>query len=274
MPDRMIRDRCRRSPSLQRLSDAAERAWWRLTVGADDYGRFEADGEVLLSMLFIRRPSGWTPAKMAKVILEWAAPGPPDDPDPLVHLYRVEGDLRVYGHAPTFLEHQRERESKPKYPDPPCGGLPQDAAKCRDSLQLAASSPGFSSPSAVDGLKTTPPPPPPGGPEAASSANGWGSPEALMGLYNTLTPDECPAVKELTPGRVKKAKAYLTVFRKEEFWRRAFGEVHRSRFLRGLKPSPGHENFVFDFDWMLTKGRDGSENIVKVAEGKYRDKGA
>ena len=39
MPDRIIRDKARSSPTLQHLSDAGERAWWRLTTAADDYGR-------------------------------------------------------------------------------------------------------------------------------------------------------------------------------------------------------------------------------------------
>ena len=46
-----------------------------------------------------------------------------------------------------------------------------------------------------------------------------------------------------------------------------------SRLLLGLAPSPGHENFRGDLDWLLTRGKDGSENAVKTAEGKYRDRG-
>lgn len=102
--------------------------------------------------------------------------------------------------------------------------------------------------------------------------NGWGSPEALVRLYNALKPAESLTVTRLTPARTKKAKAYLATFPREEFWRAVFEEAGRSLLLRGLKPSPGHEHFRFDFDWMLTKGKDGTENVVKVAEGKYRDR--
>lgn len=133
MPDRIIRERARRSPTLHRLSDSAERAWWRLTVSADDYGRIEADPELLLAALFPRRPPGWTRARIAACVQEWA-----QAEDPLVHLYRVDGDARVYLHAVHWCDHQRKRESKPKYPDPPCDGSPQSAAKCRESLQPAA----------------------------------------------------------------------------------------------------------------------------------------
>mgnify|MGYP001593859862 CR=1 FL=1 len=265
MPDRIIRDQARRSPTLQRLSDAAERAWWRLTIYHDDYGRFEADPEVLLAGLMVRRPSGWTMARMQKVVAEWA-----DQADPLIHLYQVPGDLRIYGHVINTTKHQRERESKPKYPDPPCGNLPQDAAKCRESLQLAAyseSRESVSTESREPRAEILCPP----------QVAAWPSPEALVAKYNHETPKECPAVKALpngrllSAGRMQKAKKYLGLFPQEEFWSQVFAQVHKSKFLRGLKPSLGHEHFAFDFDWMLSCGKNGAENCVKVREGKYAD---
>ncbi len=132
VPNRIIHDKARQSPTLRKLSDAAERGWWRTTVASDDYGRFDADPEVCLAELFKLRPAGWTVAKMARVLDEWEAVG-------LIHRYAVdEKPGRVYGHMVTFLDHQRPRESKPKFPAPPCGGSPQLAAKCRESRQSAA----------------------------------------------------------------------------------------------------------------------------------------
>lgn len=97
------------------------------------------------------------------------------------------------------------------------------------------------------------------------------SPETLAKLYNDLTPDECPAVTTLSPARRTKARQYLVNFPKQEFWEQVFKRVHESKFLRGARNGNGHGNFRFDFDWMLTKGKDGSENVVKVYEGKYAD---
>jgi hypothetical protein len=136
----MIREKARRSRSLKNLSDAAERAWWRLTVTCDDHGRFDAEPDVLLSQLFERRPRGWTTEKMAKTIEEWTQSFA-DASQPLIHLYRVPGDDGLYGHVVSFVDHQRERDSKPKYPDPPCGGKPETSAKCRDSLQIGGDLP-------------------------------------------------------------------------------------------------------------------------------------
>jgi hypothetical protein len=99
----------------------------------------------------------------------------------------------------------------------------------------------------------------------------WPSPRALVEKYNTESPDECPAVKELSPGRKMKARKYLAMFPNEEFWTCVFQQIHNSKFLRGLKNSEGHEHFIADLDWLLTKGKDGIENAVKVHDGRYAD---
>lgn len=39
MPTRLIKESCRTSPNLQRLSDFAERLFWRMLTTADDFGR-------------------------------------------------------------------------------------------------------------------------------------------------------------------------------------------------------------------------------------------
>ena len=99
----------------------------------------------------------------------------------------------------------------------------------------------------------------------------WPSPVALIALYNEESADELPAVEEMSPARVEKANKYLKMFPPLEFWREVFAETKRSMFLRGLKMSPGHEKFRGGFDWLLSKGKDGTENCVKVKEGKYRE---
>ena len=99
----------------------------------------------------------------------------------------------------------------------------------------------------------------------------WPCPELLIKKYNAETPDELPAVEKVTPARIVKAKSYLKIFPDEDFWTAVFVEITRSPFLRGLKASNGHGSFCADFDWLLTKGKDGTENAVKVFEGKYRN---
>lgn len=273
MPDRIIRDRACSSPTLRILSDAEERAWWRLTIRCDDHGRYNADPESLLSRLFEVRPQGWTASKIAKAFDGLEVAG-------LVHHYQMPDDERMYGHVVKFLEHQRDRESKPKFPDPPCGGRPDQAHLCGESRRVAAScgsrarAPRDESREARDERRSKSPPrggSPQGGDEA-SPGNGlvWGSPEALIELYNAEAPDECPAVRVLSPARREKARRYLAAFPDESWWREVFAQMRRSQFLRGLSPrSPGHEAFQADLDWLLSRGKDGTENAVKVHDGRY-----
>lgn len=99
----------------------------------------------------------------------------------------------------------------------------------------------------------------------------WPSPMLLIEKYNKETPDSLPAVEKVTPARLRKARDYLKIFADESFWSEAFQEIAKSDFLLGLKGSNGHEAFKANFDWLLTKGKDGTENVVKVFEGRYRN---
>ena len=96
----------------------------------------------------------------------------------------------------------------------------------------------------------------------------WPSVGALVAAYNAESPDECPAVEKISPGRIKKIREYLGMFADRGFWQVAFQEMHRSPFLRGKGASNGHAPFLADLDWLLTKGKDGTENVVKVHDGK------
>lgn len=107
--------------------------------------------------------------------------------------------------------------------------------------------------------------------EAAVPLEGdWPSVRALVEAYNTQTPDECPTVEELSPGRIAKIQRYLATFPERQFWNQVFVEIVQSPYLRGLKARRGEDPFVADLDWLLSVGRDGTENCVKVHDGKYR----
>jgi hypothetical protein len=93
----------------------------------------------------------------------------------------------------------------------------------------------------------------------------------LVELYNRFVPDGHPRVTRLSPARRDKARKYLALFPDQKFWIRAMSEIRLSPFLRGLRNGPGHGTFKADFDWLLARGKDGTENVVKVAEGRYRE---
>lgn len=127
MASRIIRDSSRTSPTLAPLSHGAERLFWRLTTFADDWGRFEADPEIVrgaclptVQGVTTKQVSGW---------LKELGIG-------LVRFYHVND--RQYGVFVTWFRHQRKRDSKAKYPEPPAelphvaadgGNTPQDAAR-------------------------------------------------------------------------------------------------------------------------------------------------
>lgn len=137
MPNRIIKESVTTSRTLDALSDGAERMHHRLTTVADDYGRFDADERVLLSRCFPLR-SRLSPAKVAQWRDEMTRIAPGDD-HPLIQLYRVRG--RLYGQYVNFDNHQRKRDSKPKFPGPEEGELvppPQLAANGGEPPQNAA----------------------------------------------------------------------------------------------------------------------------------------
>jgi hypothetical protein len=252
MPNRIIRDKCRYSPSLDQLSHGAERMFWRLVTVADDFGRFEADPRILLAACF---PLKVQTLKIGQID-SWRSELISAD---LIFLY--EGTGHLYGQFRNADAYFDKRAKTSKYPEPTdasiCAHMPADSLGARLS--------GHVSEARNRGTRL-----PPRGLLPVEAV--WPSPEALALKYNKETPDECRAITRLTDARRRKAREYLAQFPDEEFWTGVFKQFHASKFLRGLTPpSAGHKSFTADLDWLLTKGKDGSENAVKVSEGRYRD---
>ena len=108
MPTRFIRESCRSSKNLDRLTDFEERLFWRLLTTADDYGRFQADGELVRAACFPYR-------QMAIQKIADALKGLQQHH--LIILYTVKD--REYGQFRTFEVHQgKPRAKNSKYPAP------------------------------------------------------------------------------------------------------------------------------------------------------------
>src|SRR4029453_13534577 len=95
--------------------------------------------------------------------------------------------------------------------------------------------------------------------------------QELVALYNALTPGDHPKVEHLTDARRRKAAKVLRQFPERAFWVKVCAEISASPFLRGQKPREGHTSFRGDFDWLLTTGKDGTENCIKTYEGRYTE---
>lgn len=127
MPNRIIRDSARSSPTLDQLSDGAERTFWRLTTAADDYGRFLADPRWVLAQCHPLQVGRMRPTVIEARLNEMGDAG-------LVAFY-ANGDERVYG---VFLKSDKyfdRRARSSRYPDPPgradmCAHVPADASRC------------------------------------------------------------------------------------------------------------------------------------------------
>lgn len=132
MPNRIIKESLCASEKIASLSDFEFRLWIGLITQADDAGRGDARPAIIRGRVFPFRDR--LSIKDIDVALQaLAAKG-------CVSLYIVDG--RPYFWFPGWVKHQRVRDCKPKYPEPPktegnnsmpqvaasCGELPQDAA--------------------------------------------------------------------------------------------------------------------------------------------------
>ena len=127
MPNRFIKESICTSDSIDGLSWFDEVFFYRLTVNADDYGRFDARTAILKARLFPLKNISDKQIEQALASLEQAD---------LIHLYESEG--KPYLHLPTWGKHQSVRNSKSKYPSP-VEGNPQ-ALEC-NCKQLKANVP-------------------------------------------------------------------------------------------------------------------------------------
>jgi hypothetical protein len=109
MTSRIIRDSALTSYSLDQLSDGAERLWWRLTLVADDWGRFNADPRVVCSTCFPLRAVELDPT----VILTWM-----DELQAVGGIHRYEVNGHQYGYFVNWPQYQRPARYKSKFPNP------------------------------------------------------------------------------------------------------------------------------------------------------------
>jgi hypothetical protein len=110
MPNRIIKESICCSETLAALDDGAQVLFHRLTVQADDFGRFDGRPEVIRSRCYqlgertTEQVAGWLDAICATDALR---------------RYVVNG--RPYVYFVNWRDHQQVRNKASKYPDPPAG---------------------------------------------------------------------------------------------------------------------------------------------------------
>ena len=108
MGNRMIKESIRTDKQVNELSDFCFRLWTYLLTYVDDYGRGNADPDLLKGFCFARRKDVTT--KHIEKGLEEL-----QNID-LIRLYRVEDEIYLY--FPTWEKHQRIQTKKSKCPEP------------------------------------------------------------------------------------------------------------------------------------------------------------
>lgn len=130
MPNRIIRDSCKTSPSLAVLSDLAERTFWRIIATLDDFGRYHGSTMALLAATYPVPTKGITQKRFEAAVAELEAGG-------LIKFYEHGG--RRYVMSPTWQKYQRLRARDSQFPEPLCfvGG----GHRAADGQQVADISP-------------------------------------------------------------------------------------------------------------------------------------
>lgn len=129
MPNRIIKESTFTSEKISSLSDFEFRLWVGLITQADDAGRGDARPAIIKGRVFPLRERV-TIKDVDVAIHGLAAKG-------CVSLYTVGG--KPYFWFPTWGEHQRIRDYKPKYPGPEeADGLRPAEADCGKTQQMAA----------------------------------------------------------------------------------------------------------------------------------------
>lgn len=121
MPNRVIKESLLSSEKISALTDFEFRLWVALILLVDDAGRGDARPAIIKGRAFPLRERVST-KDIENAIHGLAAKG-------CVSLYTVDG--KPYFWFPTWGNHQRIRDAKPKYPDPvDFDSSPRVAASC------------------------------------------------------------------------------------------------------------------------------------------------
>lgn len=111
MPSRIIKDSICESSGLSKCSIFSRDLFDRLITYADDYGRFNADTQIMLARLYPREMDCVTQEDIVTSLIELSGVGK-------ISFYTSGPREKVYGCFPNWSSHQRIRESKAKCPDP------------------------------------------------------------------------------------------------------------------------------------------------------------
>ena len=111
MPNRIIKESINESRGLAACSFFAQDLFKRLITYADDYGRFNADPQIMVARLYPRELSTVSLEELTDGLIELAGAKK-------IGFYTSKTRNEVYGAFPNWQDHQRVRDSKKNCPEP------------------------------------------------------------------------------------------------------------------------------------------------------------
>lgn len=111
MPNRIIKESINESRGLAGCSFFAQDLYKRLITYADDYGRFNADPQIMVARLYPRDLAVVSLEDLTEGLIELAGVKK-------IGFYTASPRHEIYGAFPNWGEHQRLRDSKRNYPEP------------------------------------------------------------------------------------------------------------------------------------------------------------
>lgn len=111
MPNRIIKESVNESRGISSCTFFAQDLFKRLITYADDYGRFNADTEIMRARLYPRDLEIVTEQDIVDALIELCGVEK-------IQFYTSNPRKEIYGCFPKWEDHQRVRDSKTKCPDP------------------------------------------------------------------------------------------------------------------------------------------------------------
>ena len=111
MPNRILKESICESEGLSGCTIFARDLYARLITYADDYGRFNADTQIMLARLYPREMDCIDQFDIVEALTELVGVGK-------IAFYTSSPRKTVYGCFPNWKDHQRVRDSKKRFPDP------------------------------------------------------------------------------------------------------------------------------------------------------------
>lgn len=257
MPDRIVRTGIITSEPVNSLSWGAEVFYRRLFSIVDDFGRHDGRTVVLRALLYTLKIDSVSDTDISGWLGECASAG-------LIIVYKVKQNQ--YIEIAKFG--QRTRANKSKWPSPDDGerqSLDGDSLASADICQQVTSNALVCvvGDVCVDDIAE---------PNGSVVANAPQCPHTeIINLYHEILPS-LTRVREWTAPRqalLRKRWNENPDRQSLAWWRDFFSFVQQSDFLMGRKASRGSDPFECDLEWLVRPN-----NIVKVIEGKYDNRGA